>query len=92
MAELFIEILNVSISACWLILAVLCLRFALKKAPKWVWVFLWGLVAVRLLCPFAVDSAFSLIPSAETIIPEIMLDETPTISTGFSAIDSVVNL
>ena len=67
MNELFLKIINMSISASWLVLAVLILRFALKKAPKWVNVLLWGIVAVRLICPFSFESALSLIPSAETI-------------------------
>ena len=91
MGELFIKILNVSISTCWMILAVLCLRFALKKVPKWVRVLLWGLVALRLLCPFSIESVFSLIPSTETISPEIMLDITPTVAAGVTDIDPIVN-
>lgn len=50
MNELFLKIINMSISASWLILAVLILRLVLKKAPKWVSVLLWGIVAVRLIC------------------------------------------
>ena len=80
-----------SISATWLALMVIALRFLLKKAPKWVNVFLWGLVAVRLVCPFTLESALSLIPSAETISPEIMMDVTPEIHTGIEAVNSVVN-
>ena len=82
MTEAFLKIVNMSISAGWLVLAVLVLRFALKKAPKWVSVLLWGIVAVRLICPFSIESALSLIPSRETISPEIMMDWTPEITTG----------
>ena len=91
MTELFLNIVNRSISAGWLILAVLVLRLLLKKAPRWVHVLLWGIVAVRLLCPFSMESALSLVPSAETIPPEIMMDPAPTIHTGFPAINSAVN-
>ena len=62
MTEAFLKIVNMSISAGWLVLAVLVLRFALKKAPKWVNVLLWGLVAIRLVCPFSIESRLSLIP------------------------------
>lgn len=62
-----------------------------EKAPKWIHVLLWGIVAFRLICPFSFESALSLIPSAETISPEIMMDWTPEISTGVSSIDKVVN-
>ena len=62
MAELFLRIVNTSISAGWVVLAVLLLRLCLKKAPKWVNVLLWGIVALRLLLPFSLQSAWSLIP------------------------------
>lgn len=92
MNELFLTIVNRSISASWLILAVLLLRFALKKAaPKWVNVLLWGIVAVRLLCPFSFESALSLIPSAETIPLNIEMDTTPSIHSGIDAINNAVN-
>lgn len=57
MNDLFLKIINMSISASWLVLAVLLLRFVLKKAPKWVNVLLWGIVAVRLAFPFSIESA-----------------------------------
>ena len=91
MTEAFLKIVNMSISAGWLVLAVLVLRLALKKAPKWVSVLLWGIVAVRLICPFSIESALSLIPSRETISPEIMMDWTPEITTGIAPLDQVVN-
>ncbi len=91
MTEFFLKIVNMSISASWLVLAVLFLRLVLKKAPKWANVLLWGIVAVRLLCPFSIESALSLIPSAETISPEIMMDATPSIQTIIPAINSAVN-
>ena len=91
MAEVFLKIFNMSISATWLVLAVLVLRLCLKKAPRWVHVLLLGIVAVRLVCPISIESALSLIPSAEVISPDIMMDRTPEITTGISAINSVVN-
>ena len=91
MSEAFLKIVNMSISAGWLVLAVLILRLILKKAPKWINVLLWGIVALRLICPFSIESALSLIPSQETISPEIMMDWTPEISTGIESLDQVVN-
>ena len=90
MTSLFLKIVNMSISASWLVLAVLILSFVLKRAPKWVNVLLWGIVALRLVCPFSIESALSLIPSAETITPTIMMDQTPSIQTGIPAINSVI--
>src|SRR5699024_9917534 len=91
MNELFLKIINMSISASWLVLAVLILRLVLKKAPKWVNVLLGRIVAVRLICPFSFESVLSLIPSAETIPLNIGMDTTPTINIGINAINNAVN-
>lgn len=91
MNELFLKIINMSISASWLVLAVLILRLILKKAPKWVNVLLWGIVAIRMICPFSFESALSLIPSAETIPLDIEMAAKPTIDSGVPAINRVVN-
>ena len=91
MNELFLKIINMSISASWLVLAVLILRFVLKKAPKWINVLLWGIVAIRLICPFSFESTLSLIPRDETIPENIGMDTSPTINCGISAIFNAVN-
>ncbi len=91
MNALFLKIINMSISASWLVLAVLVLRLVLKKAPKWVNVLLWGIVAIRLICPFSFESTLSLIPSAETIPLNIGMDTTPTINSGINIINNAVN-
>ena len=61
MSEFFSTIVNMSISASWIVLAVFLLRLLLKKAPKWITVLLWGIVAIRLICPFTIESVMSLI-------------------------------
>ena len=91
MSAFFLKIVNMSISASWLVLAVLLLRLILKKAPKWVGVLLWGFVAIRMICPFSFESVLSLIPSTQTISPGIMMDWTPEITTGIEPLDNVVN-
>ena len=91
MSEFFLTIVNMSISASWIVLAVLILRLLLKKAPKWITVLLWGIVAVRLICPFTIESVMSLIPSAETISPEIMMDATPEINSGIPILNNTIN-
>ena len=88
---MFLKLTNTSISASWLILAVLVLRFALKKAPKWVNVVLWGIVAVRLICPFSIESALSLIPSTETIPMNIEMAARPAIDSGIDMVNSALN-
>ncbi len=91
MSEFFLNIVNMSISASWIVLAVLILRLLLKKAPKWITVLFWGIVAVRLICPFSIESVMSLIPSAETISPEIMMDNTPEINSGIPILNNTIN-
>ena len=91
MADIFLKIVNMSISASWIALAVLILRLLLKKAPKWITVMLWGIVAIRLICPFNFESVMSLIPSTETISTDIMMDKTPTIDSGIPVINNTIN-
>lgn len=92
MAAIFLKLLNLSISASWLVLAVLVLRLVSKRSPKWMNVLLWGIVALRLVLPFSVESALSLIPSAETVSPAVVqFDPAPTITSGVSIIDNAVN-
>ncbi len=66
MHALFPKLLNMSLAAGVLVLAVLLLRLVLKRAPKWLRCLLWALVAARLLCPWTPQSslsAFSLLPA-----------------------------
>ena len=71
MSAIFLKILNMSAAASWIAAAVLLLRCCLKRAPKWVNVLLWGFVAVRLLLPFSIESALSLLPRTEVIRPAV---------------------
>ena len=89
--NLFLKIVNMSISAGWLILAVLILRIFLKKAPKWINVLLWGIVAVSLISPFNFESALSLIPNTETVPMNIEMDPMPNVDSGITMVNSVIN-
>ncbi|MBR2038761.1 MAG: transcriptional regulator, partial [Lachnospiraceae bacterium] len=91
MTTVFIKLLNMSIAASWLVLSVILFRIILKNAPKWIRCILWGLVAIRLICPISMESIFSLLPSAETIPQDIMYTQKPTLHTGVRIINSVVN-
>ncbi len=76
MKEFFLSIVNMSISASFILLAVLLLRLILRKAPKWITLLLWGIVAVRLICPFTVESELSLIPETEWVKqPEVQISD-----------------
>ena len=91
MNDVFLKLVNLSISASWLILAVLVLRVVLKKAPKWVMPLLWGVVALRLVCLFSIESALSLIPSAETIPSEIVTETREPVLYEQATLDIVTN-
>mgnify|MGYP002734666440 CR=1 FL=1 len=90
MAAVFLKLLNLSISASWLVLAVLVLRLVSKRSPKWMNVLLWGIVALRLMLPFSIESALSLIPSAETVSPAVVqFDPAPTITSGVGVFEQL---
>ena len=91
MDDVFLKLVNLSISASWLILSVLVLRAVLKKAPKWVMPLLWGVVALRLVCLFSIESALSLIPSAETIPSEIVTETREPVLYEQATLDIVTN-
>ena len=91
MEALFIRLLNMGITAGWVILGILLLRLLLKRAPKAFRCALWVLVAIRLVCPFSLESVVSLIPSAETVPREILMDREPAIESGIEAVDNVMN-
>lgn len=91
MSELFLKFLNISITAGWLVLAILLMRTILKKAPKWINCMMWGIVGVRLIFPFSIESIFSLIPSIETVSKEIFYEKYPTVQSGSITVDSIVN-
>ena len=92
MTSVFLRFLNLSITAGWMVLAVLLLRLCLKKAPRWITCVLWGLVALRLILPFTIESPISLIPTAQTVVStEGSDDTTPVVDSGLSAIDKPLN-
>ena len=91
MEQVFLKLLNMSISASYLVLALVVLRPLLKKAPKALRCALWGLVGLRLLLPVSIESALSLIPSAETIPANIAMMPVPAITSGIAAVNSAVN-
>ena len=89
--KIFLHVFNVSVTAGWIVLAVLLLRGVLRKAPKWLHCLLWGVVVIRLVMPFSIESVLSLVPSAETLPPDIIITNIPTINTGIPTINSAIN-
>ena len=92
MSDLFLKVLNMSISASWIILAILLLRLVLKRAPKWVNPLLWCIAGLRLVMPFSIESALSLLPSAETVVTgSVGYATVPVINSGFENVNTAVN-
>lgn len=91
MGTLFIKVLNMSIIAGWLVLAIVLLRAFFRKIPKWIMCALWALVAVRLLFPLPFESVFSLVPSVETVPQDIIYSKEPAIHTGIPTANAVIN-
>ena len=91
MEVFFLGLINLSITASWLIFAVLLIRLVFRKAPRWLFCCLWGLVALRLVCPVSLESALSLIPSAQPLPREILYTAAPEIHSGIGSVDRLVN-
>ena len=96
MGDIFLQLLNMSITAGWLVLAVLAVRFLFRNMPKWICCLLWAAVALRLLVPFSIESPFSLQPSAQPIQSTTVMDGgvktyVPSIDSRVSFVENRVN-
>ncbi|HPQ47945.1 MAG TPA: M56 family metallopeptidase [Clostridia bacterium] len=65
-----LKLLNMSITASYLIIAIIIVRVLFKKAPRWIFGILWGMVGFRLLIPASIKSILSLVPQKEAISME----------------------
>ena len=83
--KVFMKILNMSVSASLIVLAVILLRIFLKKSPKWINCILWGIVAIRLICPFSIESGISMMPGSEPINTDVSVTQ-PYLDTGIQSI------
>ncbi len=75
MGTVFIKILEMSITASFLMIAVILLRFPLKKAPKWFMGVLWAIVALKLIMPFQVESQFGIFPDVNGAVESLLLGD-----------------
>ena len=96
MGDIFLKLLNMSITAGWLILAVLCIRLLFRKIPKWVNCLLWGVAAIRLICPFSIESQFSILPSTEpikssTVVEGEVQNYMPSIDSRLTIVENTIN-
>ena len=86
MSAVFLRLLEQSIPALWLILAVILARLLLKKAPKRYACLLWALVAFRLICPFSIESALSLNPGSGMLPDRLPQLRQPAVHAGVEVI------
>ncbi len=90
MSDIFLKLVNLSITASWIIIAAIAVRLMFKKAPKWIFCVLWALVALRLVVPFSIESGVSLVPNKETITKTESVGRPYSIETGFNAVDTQI--
>lgn len=92
MSSIFLNILNMSLIASYVVIIVIIVRLMLKKAPKIFSYALWAIVLFRLLCPFTFESSLSFIPvNTEPISNNIAFSQNPTVDTGIEIADTVIN-
>jgi len=94
MSELFLSVLNMSLTASYVILFVILVRLILKKAPKFISYALWGVVAFRLIIPFSFENMFSLMPRTMNVAPipyDIIYQQSPQINSGIEVVDLFVS-
>lgn len=90
MSDWVLSLINCSIAAGWIVPVVFLLRILLKRSPKWIHCLLWSVVGLRLLLPFAVESRWSLLPSAKTLDPSRFFGRI-VVQTGIPVVDAPVN-
>lgn len=94
MGELFITVFNMSYQASIVIIVIFLARLMLRliKAPKKYSYFLWAIPFVRLVCPFTLESFFSLMPRKHSpVSPEIVFMQTPQVDLGVPYMNQVIN-
>ncbi len=94
MSELLLTVLNMSLTASYVILFVILARLLLKKAPNFISYALWGVVAFRLTIPFSFESMFSLMPrntNTDPIPHDIIYQQSPRINSGIEVVDSFIS-
>ncbi len=56
------KLLEISITASFLIVVILVLRLLLRTSPRWISCAFWGFAGIRLVIPFSIESALCLTP------------------------------
>lgn len=100
--DLFITVLNMSITASYAAVGVIFARIALRKAPKIYSYALWAVVLFRLICPTSFTTAFSFIglvnrdsDNSAGVMAYVSYDlgvgQTSMLQSGISSVDSTLN-
>ncbi|KMY49744.1 M56 family metallopeptidase [Peribacillus loiseleuriae] len=100
--NLFLVILNMSITASFVALAVIMVRFLLRRAPKIFSYILWAAVAIRLITPVSFTSSFSMLGFVkfqkktgtgfmEFVPQEIGMQKNPVVDIGIKEISHFIN-
>ena len=89
MENILIKVINMSVTAGWVVLALVAVRLIFRKLPKRALCALWGIVGLRLVLPYSLKSVLSLIPSTQTVTANNA--GSPVINSGFTAFNTVVN-
>ena len=90
--DLFLLILNMSLTGAFVIAAICLARLPLRRAPKIVSYGLWAVAGFRLVFPLSIESFFSLIPfNAQPIPPDIGMQAVPRIDSGILLLNDMVS-
>ncbi len=91
MNYLLLKLINMSITASYLLLAVMAIRLLFRNMPKYISCVLWGIGSIRLILPFSIESRLSLIPGAAPVTPSLIEGPTYSFDTGIEKFDLNVN-
>lgn len=94
MVGFFLDVLNISLKATYVIIFVIIIRQFLKKSPKIISYALWSVVAFRLIIPISFESVVSIFPenfNDITIPNEIIYQQTPEINIGMEIPKAIIN-
>lgn len=101
MEALFLTIINMSITATYILAFVLLMRLPLRRAPRWLSYALWLPVLFRLVCPVSFSSSFAALGrlisppasqgSIQYIPPDIGLQAQPQVDLGVPGINRIIN-
>lgn len=106
MQDLFLEVLNMSLTAAYVIVAVIIIRMLIRKLPKKYSFWLWSIAAFRLCCPFSFQSVMSIFnigifdmsraqtesgAQLEYVADNIVYEEIPQVTVGIPYANTIIN-